>query len=324
MKTRRSDSLDHQGAGLADRPDRAGPRRSARVRGWLALTVTGLMACAPAKAQGPGATVRLWPDDAPGATGGAPHDIPEIVPWIPEGTGPFPAIVICPGGGYAGLAPHEGAGYAEWLQARGVAAFALKYRLGTNGYRHPSMLLDAARAVRTVRANAADWSIDPDRVGIMGSSAGGHLASMLLTMSDAGQADADDPVERASSRPDFGVLCYPVIALMPPLGHGGSARNLLGPDPDPAQLEALSTHLRVTADTPPTFLWSLDRDQSVPVGNAAAFANALAGHGVRFEFHVYHGDLHGTGLRNHPIDDTPQHPWGDALLRWLRLQSVLH
>ena len=292
------------------------------VRVWLALAMTGLIACVSAKAQGPGATVRLWPDDAPGATGGAPHDIPEIVPWIPEGTGTFPAIVICPGGGYAGLAPHEGAGYAEWLQSKGVAAFVLKYRLGSNGYRHPSMLLDAARAVRTVRANAASWSID--RVGIMGSSAGGHLASMLLTMSDAGQADADDPVERASSRPDFGVLCYPVIALMPPLGHGGSARNLLGPDPDPAQLEALSTHLRVTADTPPTFLWSLDRDQSVPVGNAAAFAAALAGQGVRFEFHVYHGDLHGTGVRNHPIDDTPQHPWGDALLRWLRLQSVLH
>src|SRR5439155_17494677 len=171
----------------------------------------------------------LWPEGAPGALGNEDKDIPTITPHLPEGSkasGTLPAIVVCPGGGYAGLAPHEGKDYALWLNDHGIAAFVLKYRLGSHGYRHPAMLNDAARAVRFVRARAADWKLDPKRVGIMGSSAGGHLASTLLTHFGAGKPDAEDPVERQSSRPDLGILCYPVIT-MGPFTHEGSRNNLL-------------------------------------------------------------------------------------------------
>src|SRR5512138_1121807 len=159
-------------------------------------------------------TFPLWADGAPGALGTAEKDVPTLTPYLPEpekGTGA--AIVICPGGGYGGLAPHEGEQYARFLNENGIAGFVLKYRLGSGGYRHPIMLQDAARAVRTVRARAAEWKVDPKRIGIMGSSAGGHLASTLLTHFDAGKPDASDPIERQSSRPDAGILCYPVITM---------------------------------------------------------------------------------------------------------------
>ena len=138
-----------------------------------------------------GDPVFLWPAGAPGALGKEEKDVPTITPYSPEqdkATGS--ALVVCPGGGYGSLAPHEGRDYALWLNGHGIAAFVLKYRLGSNGYRHPAMLNDAARAVRLVRAKAADWKIDPHRVGIMGSSAGGHLASTLLTHFDVGNPNA--------------------------------------------------------------------------------------------------------------------------------------
>ena len=143
-----------------------------------------------------------------------PRDIPTLTPFLaPTGNNSGSAIVICPGGGYGGLASHEGATYAQFLQQHGINGFVLKYRLGSAGYRHPIMLGDAARALRTVRANAKQWKIDPDKIGIMGSSAGGHLASTLLTHFDAGNPQASDPIDRISSRPSLGVLCYPVITL---------------------------------------------------------------------------------------------------------------
>ena len=146
--------------------------------------------------------IPLWPDGAPGALGGTTNDIPTLTPYLPDAANlSGAAIVICPGGGYAHLAPHEGNDFALWLNQHGVTCFVLKYRLGSHGYRHPAMLQDAARAVRLVRARAAEWNIDPKRVGIMGSSAGGHLASTLMTHFDSGQPDAADPVERQSSRP---------------------------------------------------------------------------------------------------------------------------
>jgi acetyl esterase/lipase len=177
--------------------------------------------------------VVLWPAGAPGALGEKPEDIPTITPYLPtpaKATGA--AMVICPGGGYGGLAGHEGRDYALFLQEQGIASFVLKYRLGSKGYRHPRMLQDAARAVRLVRSRALEWEIDVKRVGIMGSSAGGHLASTLLTHFDAGNPEATDPVERQSSRPDIGVLCYAVIT-MGANTHNGSKNNLLGPDPTP-------------------------------------------------------------------------------------------
>ena len=285
---------------------------------WAWMTV--LLSVAGVRGQdGP---VRLWADDAPGALGQAAQDIPDVTPWLAPGPGPHPAIVVLPGGGYGVLAQHEGPGYAGWLQTNGVAAFVVKYRLGTHGYRHPCMLQDAARAMRMVRARAAEWNIDPHRIGIMGSSAGGHLASTLLTHFDSGKPDAEDPVERQSSRPDFGVLCYPVISLKPDIGHMGSARNLLGDTPDPAVVESLCNDLQVTRDTPPTFLWSLDKDPAVKVENSMQFAAALSRCGVPFELHVFAGDKHGTGLRNYPIDSTI-HPWGPLLLRWLQIRGVI-
>ena len=199
--------------------------------------------------------VLLWPGGAPGALGTADPDKPTLTPYLPEperATGA--AIVVCPGGGYGGLAAHEGHDYALWLNDHGVAAFVLKYRLGSHGYRHPIMLADAARAVRLVRARAATWSVDPKRVGIMGSSAGGHLASTLLTHFDAGRGDAADPIDRESSRPNLGVLCYAVITLGQHT-HQGSKRNLLGPDPSPELVRLLSNELQVTPQTPPCFIW---------------------------------------------------------------------
>jgi acetyl esterase/lipase len=195
--------------------------------------------------------MRLWPGPAPGALGTNSRDIPTLTLFLPgpaRATGA--AMVICPGGAYASLAPHEGATYAIWLTNQGIAAFVLKYRLGTAGYHHPVELEDAARAVRLVRANAAEWKVDPKRVGIIGSSAGGHLASTLMTHFDAGKPDDPDPVERESCRPDLGVLVYPVITMEQGKTHAGSRLNLLGPDPSPELVALLSNELHVTKDTP--------------------------------------------------------------------------
>ena len=184
----------------------------------------------------------------------ADKDIPTLTPFLPapeKATGA--AIVVCPGGGYGGLAGHEGKDYALWLNELGIAAFVLKYRLGSGGYRHPIMLNDAARAIRPVRARAAEWKLDANRIGIMGSSAGGHLASTLLTHFDAGNPNSDDPIEKVSSRPNLGILCYAVISMTNELTHGGSRNNLLGNNPDDELVKLLSNELQVTKETPPTF-----------------------------------------------------------------------
>ena len=166
------------------------------------------------------------------------------------------------------------------LNECGIAGFVLKYRLGSAGYRHPVMLQDAARAVRLVRARAGEWKLDPKRIGIMGSSAGGHLASTLLTHFDAGKPDAADPIERQSSRPDLGILCYAVITMVGPFTHQGSKHNLLGKDPSPELARELSNDLQVTKETPPCFIWSTYEDNAVPVENSLQFAEALRKAGV--------------------------------------------
>ena len=177
--------------------------------------------------------IPLWPAGAPGALGSSTNDIPTLTPYFPDATNSTgTAMVICPGGGYAHLAAHEGKDYALWLNQHGVTCFVLKYRLGSSGYHHPAMLNDAARAVRWVRAHADDYKINPQRVGIMGSSAGGHLAATLLTHFDAGDTNSADVIERQSSRPDLGILCYPVIS-MGEFTHKGSKDNLLGKNPSP-------------------------------------------------------------------------------------------
>lgn len=264
-----------------------------------------------------GAPIILWPGGAPGAAGNTPEDIPTLTPYLPpkeKATGA--AVVVCPGGGYQHLADHEGRPVAEWLNTLGVAAFVLKYRLGPR-YHHPSMLLDAARALRPVRARAAEWGVDPTRIGILGFSAGGHLASTLGTHFDAGDAAAADAVERVSSRPDLLILIYPVITMRE-LTHAGSKKNLLGPQPSPELVALLSNEEHVTKETPPAFLVHTETDAAVPVENSMMFAAALRRAGVPFEFHLYERGPHGFGLGgNDPVLAT----WPARCADWLRLHG---
>jgi acetyl esterase/lipase len=263
----------------------------------------------------------LWPDRAPGALGREDKDIPTLTPFLADpaqATGA--AIVICPGGGYAHLAPHEGADYARFLNESGIAGFVLKYRLGSDGYHHPAMLQDAARALRTVRARAGEWKLDPQRIGIMGSSAGGHLASTLLTHFDSGKPGAADPIERQSSRPDLGILCYAVISLGE-FGHAGSRNNLLGSNPSPELVRELSNELHVTKDTPPCFIWHTYEDNGVRVENSLQFAEALRRAGVPFDLHIYQKGPHGLGLGTRDWNPEKRHPWTRDCIYWLQVQG---
>jgi acetyl esterase/lipase len=286
----------------------------------LFFALAFLCSCAASEAQ-PTNPMPLWPDGAPGARGKEDKDIPTLTALYPapeKATGA--AMVICPGGGYGGLAPHEGEAYAMFLRDHGVAGFVLKYRLGSAGYRHPVMLQDVSRALRTVRANAEKWKLDPKRIGIIGSSAGGHLASTLLTHFDSGKPDSEDPIERQSSRPDLGILCYPVIT-MGEKTHAGSKANLLGDNPSPELVKELSNELHVTKDTPPTFLFATAEDKVVPVENSLMFAEALSEAGVPFDLHIYQKGPHGMGLGFHvyaPYDPAKLHPWTQDCLFFLK------
>ena len=262
----------------------------------------------------------LWPNGAPDALGAEAKDIPTLTRYAPgEGKAKGATMLVLPGGGYGHLAEHEGKGYAEWFAAQGVTAYVLKYRLGPAGYRHPAMLNDAARALRTLRARAHAEGLDPARVGVIGSSAGGHLAATLLTHFDAGNADATDPIERESSRPDLGILCYPVIS-MGEFTHKGSRRNLLGENPPEDLVRLLSNELQVTARTPPTFIWHTAEDQTVPVENALLFASALRRAGVPFALHIYEKGKHGLGL---PSAGKGAPTWDEACLAWLSGRGFL-
>lgn len=262
----------------------------------------------------------LWPDGPPGALGKSDKDIPTLTPFLPKpdnATGA--AFVICPGGGYAGLANHEGEHYARFLSEQGIAGFVLKYRLGSAGYRHPAMLQDAARAIRIVRARSGEWNLDPKRVGIMGSSAGGHLASTLLTHFDSGKPDATDPIDRQSSRPDLGILCYPVITMRDtPYAHAGSRKYLLGDNPSPELIDELSNELHVTKDTPPCFIWHTDEDKGVLVENSLMFAQALRHAGVPFDLHIYEKGPHGLGLGTRDYNPAKWLPWTKDCIYWLQ------
>ena len=267
-------------------------------------------------------TFPLWPGGAPGALGNSSNDIPTLTMYLPPAASASgAAIVVCPGGGYGGLASHEGQDYALYLNQHGVSAFVLRYRLGSQGYRHPRMLEDAQRAIRLVRARAGEWKIDPKHIGIMGSSAGGHLASTAVTHFDAGKPDATDAIERQSCRPDLGILCYAVIS-MGPNTHQGSKDNLLGKTPSPELVELLSNEKQVTKDTPPCFLWHTAEDKAVKVENSLDFAAALQRSGVPFDLHVYQKGRHGLGLADKPPFPNP-HPWAKDLIFWLKEQGFV-
>jgi acetyl esterase/lipase len=288
--------------------------------GRLLSIVVVVCSCGLANAQ-PTNSFPLWPDGAPGALGKEDKDIPTLTPYFADAAkASGAAIVICPGGGYGGLAGHEGEHYARFLNEQGIAGFVLKYRLGSGGYRHPVMLQDAARAVRLVRARAAEWKLDPKKIGIMGSSAGGHLTSTLLTHFDAGKVDAPDPIEQQSSRPDLGILCYPVVTLGE-FTHQGSKNNLLGKDPSPDLVRHLSNELMVTKDTPVCFIWHTFEDKGVPVENSLQFAAALRKAGVSFDLHVYDKGPHGLGLGSREYDPAKWHPWTRDCIFWLKQQG---
>jgi acetyl esterase/lipase len=263
----------------------------------------------------------LYTKEVPGARGTGPADTPTLSLYLPPaGTANGAAVVVCPGGGYGGLAEHEGHPIAKWLNSLGVTAVVLKYRLGSAGYRHPVELNDAQRAIRTVRARAEEWKVDPHRIGILGFSAGGHLASTAATHFDDGSASAGDPMERASSRPDFAVLIYPVITMEDPYTHKGSRQNLLGDNPSRELIELLSNEKQVTAKTPPCFLVHTTDDAVVPVENSLHFAEACHKAGVPVELHVFEHGPHGFGLGGQdPVLST----WPDLCAKWMKANHFM-
>jgi acetyl esterase/lipase len=263
----------------------------------------------------------LWPKGTPGAIGEEERDKPTLTIYLPSadkanGT----AIVVCPGGGYGALAVgHEGKEPAEWLNRYGIAAFVLRYRLGPR-YRHPAPMQDVQRALRLVRSRAKEWHVEPHRIGIWGFSAGGHLASTAATHFDDGKPDSGDPLERISCRPDFAILCYPVITLRPPFTHGGSRRNLLGDKPDEALVASLCNDEQVTEKTPPTFLFHTNEDTAVPPENSILFYQALRKKKVPAELHIYEKGTHGIGLG---VGRGAVSAWPEQLAGWLKTRGLL-
>ncbi|MBZ5561858.1 MAG: alpha/beta hydrolase [Acidobacteriia bacterium] len=265
--------------------------------------------------------ILLWPDGAPGAVGNEDADRPSIEPYaLPYSKQPRGAVVICPGGGYSGLAmDYEGREVAQWLNLLGLDGFVLKYRLGPR-YHHPAMLRDAQRALRYVRSHAAEFGIAPNRIGIWGFSAGGHLASTAATHFDYGNAGSPDPVERASSQPDFAILAYAVITCTEWFREIGSCENLLGSNPDPRLAEYLSNEKQVSSETPPTFLFHTDEDKVVPAENSIAFYAALRRARVSAELHIYEHGAHGAGLGK---KDPVLASWPQRLADWFRIRGIL-
>jgi acetyl esterase/lipase len=287
----------------------------------LAPSASRAMQQPPAMPIQDGQILPLWSTAAPGAQGTTDADIPAITVYLPRTmTANTPAMIVCPGGGYGALAAnHEGRQVANFLNSLGMAAFVLRYRLGPK-YRHPVQLGDAQRAIRTVRARAAEWRIDPARIGILGFSAGGHLAMTASTIVEPGSAAGDDSVDRVSSRPDFAVLGYPVISMTAAWTHQGSKRNLLGDAPDAELAKKLSGELAVTKETPPTFIFQTNQDASVPAENSVHYYLALRQAGVPAEMHVFERGAHGVGLAN---NDPALSSWSSLLANWLRVRSVI-
>lgn len=285
--------------------------RLVSVGSFFCLVLVALVSAA--RAELPSDTFPLWPaGEVPLAKATGEPDTPTLTPYPADD--PTGAIfIVCPGGGYGGLAPHEGKPIAEWLNSVGVTSFVLRYRHAPD-YGHPAPLMDIQRAIRTVRAHSEEWGLDPERVGILGFSAGGHLVTTAATHFDAGDDDAKDPIDRWSSRPDVVVPVYPVVS-MTDVGHAGSRRNLLGKDPDPQLVEYLSNEKQVTSQTPPTFLVHSVDDKAVPVENSLLFASALREAGVPFEMHIYESGPHGFGLGK---NDPALSSWPRRCADWLR------
>jgi acetyl esterase/lipase len=282
---------------------------------WAASALLAVAGVAALAQKPEGKVFRLWEGDAPGAQGKAPADIPTLTLYTPPAakqTGA--AVIVCPGGGYGGLAEHENYPIARWLNSLGITAAVLTYRLGPR-YHHPVMQNDVNRAVRFVRAHAAEWKVDAKHIGIIGFSAGGHLASTAATHFDEGDANAADPIDRVSSRPDAAILVYPVITMTDPFTHAGSRTNLLGEHPTPELIDLLSNEKQVTPKTPPCFLVQGTDDTVVPAENGLLFTLACRKAGVPVELHQFAHGPHGFGLGgNDPI----LRQWPGQCADWLK------
>lgn len=300
----------------------------------LAVCSASLVMISTARAGEP-TTYPLWPEGAPGALGkevgddNHAGDIPTITVYLPpkeKATGA--SFVICPGGGYGFLATeHEGRQVAEWLNSVGVAGVVLKYRLAPK-YKHPAPLDDAQRAIRTVRAKSKEWGLDPNRVGIVGFSAGGHLASTASTHFVEAKPDASTTdIDSFSSRPDLSILVYPVISFEAEYTHGGSRDNLLGKDAPKDLVHNLSNETQVTEKTPPAFLAHTLADTAVPVENSVSYAMALRKAKVPFELHIFEKGVHGLGLgtgwTGHINPDPAFQAWPKLCEAWLKNQGFL-
>lgn len=271
-----------------------------------------------AKAERP--VLRLWEGPAPLAKGETEKDVPTLTIYQPaadQANGC--AIVVCPGGGYGGLAiDHEGKQIGEWLSSIGITAFELHYRLAP--YRHPVPLIDVQRAIRTVRSRAEEFNIDTNRVGILGFSAGGHLASTAATHFFDKSIEPQDDVDRESATPTFAILAYPVISLADGTTHGGSKKNLLGPDPDAELVKSLSNQNAVTEQTPPVFLFHTVEDKAVPVENSILFFEACRREKVPVEMHIFEHGRHGVGLAQ---DDPALSAWPKLCEHWMARHGFL-
>jgi acetyl esterase/lipase len=272
-------------------------------------------------------TLPLWDGKAPYAVGDTATDKPNVTVYrAPADKANGAAVVVCPGGGYAGLAvDHEGRQVAEFFNGLGVTAFVLKYRTANKerpGPLHPAPLTDARRAIRLVRSRAKEYGIDPHRVGLMGFSAGGHLASTAGTHFHVGGLKNDDDVEKESCRPDFLILGYPVVTMEDGVTHAGSKRNLIGPKPDPKLVEELSNEKQVTKETPPTFIFHTSEDTAVVPENAIRFYLACKKAGVPVELHMYEKGRHGVGINPKGVS-VGTDAWKHRLADWLNDRGVL-
>lgn len=266
-------------------------------------------------------TISLWKGETPGANGKDEKDIPTLILYPaaknPSGT----AVIICPGGGYGHLAMgHEGHDVAKWLNKNGISAFICNYRHKGKGYGHPYPLMDGQRAIRTVRANAKAWKLDPTKVGILGFSAGGHLASSCATHDTIGELDKKDPINQQTCRPNFAILCYPVIGFGKPYSHRGSQRNLIGADAKKELVQFYSNEDRVDDKTCPTFLWHTAEDKGVPVENSIQFFLACRKHKVPAALHIFEKGRHGIGLA--ATNESAKH-WPELCIKWLKQREIL-
>jgi acetyl esterase/lipase len=282
----------------------------------LSLTVLTALLLAPLAALHAADTaIPIWPHGAPGALGTTEKDSPTLTPYLPDT--PFgAAMLIIPGGGYGRIYEGQAEPFALWLNEQGIAAFVLRYRLGTSGYRYPSQLQDAVEAMRQIREQAAKWKIDPHRIGAMGFSAGGHLLTTLLNRPEDGEVPGADTQGRASPRPDIAIVCYPVISMIAK-PHQNSLKNLIGDAPGEELLVKTSSERQVRPGLPPVFLWQTNEDKVVSVEHSLLYAAALREHGIPHELHLYQHGKHGTGLIG------TEHPWFGDLLFWLRAHGFV-